>query len=164
MSADSGDAMNAADLLQNLGRGVSLPGFTFDANGCARLLVDGKIAVNFEHDAANDCLQIYSTLGTVPSEGREAVFLQLLEGNLFGARTAGATLAVDTLYNEIVLCRSVPLDGADPASFADLVARFISAVEEWGALLETPSGAPVASGEPAPEPVEPRVQAHFMRV
>ncbi len=155
--------MNAQDLLQNLGQSVNLPGLAFDANGCARLLVDGKVSVNFEHDVANGSIQVYSALGAVPSEGREAVFLKMLEGNLFGAGTQGATLAVDSLYNEIVLCRSVPLDEVDPAGFADLVARFIMAVEDWGALLAAPPADATPQALP-PDLSEPRVQAHFMRV
>ncbi len=154
--------MNAQDLLQNLGQSVNLPGLGFDANGCARLLVDGTIAVNFEHDPASASIQLYSTLGALPSQGREALFLQLLEANLFGARTLGSTLAVDSLYGEIVLCRSVPLDDAEPASFADLVAQFVSTVEDWTARLDAPL--PATPSDVPAEPAEPRVQAHFMRV
>lgn len=155
--------MDAHQLLQQLGLAMNLPGLSFDANGCARLLVDGRTAINCENDVSGGCIHLYASIAPIPPEGREAVFRQLLEGNLFGAQTFGATLAVDTLYDEILLCRSIPVAGAEVAGLSQVLESFIAATDDWTQRL----AGPVASelpGSLADAPVEPRVQSYFLKV
>jgi len=157
--------MAPEQLLSQLGAAMNLPQLAFDGNGCARLLVDGQVAVNFELDPANEAIQVYSTLGPLPTQGGEAVYLSLLEGNLFGAQTLGATLAVDSLYHEVVLCRTVPTADMDPAGFATLVERFVAAAEDWTQKLQAaPAGAGAPARAEAPGAAESRLQSHFLRV
>jgi hypothetical protein len=161
--------MAPQQLLCELGVAMNLPQLAFDGNGCARLLVDGELAVNFELDPAHEAIQLYSTIAPLPTEGGEALYLSLLEGNLFVAQTQGATLAVDSLYREVVLCRTVPTHEMDPTSFASLVERFVTAAEEWTQKLQAPPALGAASGgagaaAAAPAAAEPRLQAHFLRV
>jgi hypothetical protein len=141
--------MAPEQLLSQLGAAMNLPQLAFDGKGCARLLVDGQVAVNFELDAANEAIQIYSTIGPLPTQGGEAVYLALLEGNLFGAQTGGATLAVDSLHHEVVLCRTVPTADMDPAAFAMLVERFVAAAEEWTQKLQASPSAAATPGRAA---------------
>jgi len=156
--------MTPEQLLAQLGLAMNLPGLAFDANGCARLMVDGRIAVNFEVDEGAGGMQIYSTLAPLPAQEQGPMLLMLLEGNLFGAQTLGATLAVDTLYNEIVLCRGIAVQDIDAAGFTAIVERFVTAVQDWTQKLSAGALAPAALGTAAPEAVEPRVQTHFLRV
>jgi hypothetical protein len=141
--------MTADQLLHELGLTMGLPGLRFDASQCARLMFDGKTALNFEHDAAAGCIHLYGTLAPLPAAGREALFQQLLQANLFGAQTGGATLAVDAAHHEVVLCRSVPLEGGTGAAFAAVVERFVAALEEWSSRL---AGAAPAAGAPVSPP------------
>lgn len=142
--------MTADQLLHELGLTLGLPGLRFDANHCARLMFDGKTALNFEHDPGAACIHVYATLAPLPATGREALYAQLLQGNLFGAQTGGAALAVDAAHHEVVLCRSVALEGASGAAFAAVVERFVAAAEEWTQRLAGASAAPPAAAASAP--------------
>jgi hypothetical protein len=137
--------MDADQLLASLGLATGLDRLAFDANGCARLVFDGRFTVNFEHDAAARAIQVYSVLAPVPREGREALFATLLQANLFGAATQGATLAVDGSTHEVVLCRMVPVEQATAASFAALVEAFVDSVEAWQERLAGGTAAAAAT-------------------
>src|SRR3569623_1000773 len=82
--------MDPEQLLQSLGLSLNEPNLRFDANGCARLAIDGAPALDFER-GGNGILHVYSVLGPLPPEGREVLFTELLKGNLFGSSTAGAS-------------------------------------------------------------------------
>lgn len=150
--------MDTDQLLQSLGLALGLANLRFDANGCARLAVDGAPALNFERDTAGG-IHLYSVLGPVPPEGREAVFSQLLQGNLFGTATSGGTLAVDELHGEIVLCRNVNAEMISASAFESLVEAFVAAAEDWQSRL---GKAPAAAAEVG-MPMAPRLMDHFLR-
>lgn len=129
--------MHSTDqLLLDLGQMAGLPQpLRFDEHGCARLVFDAHLGIDFERHADAGLIQVYCVLGPVPAEGRDALYQQLLEANLFGADTGGATLALDSEMGEVVLCRSVPADGMAAASFVQLVEQFASSAEDWKTRL-----------------------------
>lgn len=128
--------MKAEQLLSDLGLTMGLPGLTFNTDGCARLVFDDTHAVNLESDTQTGQLLLYITLGPLPAAGREALYLSLLEGNLFGAQTDGATLAVDSLNHEVVLCRTLVADELSAQSFTEIIEKFVNAAEQWRARME----------------------------
>jgi hypothetical protein len=138
--------MTADQLLRDLGLTMGLPDLRFDANRCARVVFDGKTALNFEHDETTGLIQVYATLAPLPAQGREALYAQLLQGNLFGAQTGGATLAVDAEHHEVVLCQGAPVEDSTGTAFATLVERFVGAAEAWTQRLAT--AAPPADTAP----------------
>jgi hypothetical protein len=137
--------MTADQLLDDLGLAMNMPGLRFDASGCARLVFDGKTAVNFENESASGCVQLYCSLAPLPADGREALFQTLLQANLFGAKTQGATLAIDSQHHEIVLCRTLRTADATGTSFCDVVEKFVTAAEDWTRRLSTGSAAAQAT-------------------
>jgi hypothetical protein len=151
--------MDLDQLLQSLAVTLGLPTLRFDANGCARIAIEGAPALNFERDTSGTALHLYSVLGPLPSEGRETLYTQLLQGNLFGTATAGASLAIDDLHGEVVLCRTVKTDAINGPAFAALVETFVAAAEDWqGRLNSAPAAAQMAS-----EPLAPRMMSQFLR-
>jgi hypothetical protein len=153
--------MDPDQLLQSLGLSLNVPDLRFDGNGCARLAIDGAPALDFER-GGQGILHVYSVLGPLPPEGREAVYAELLKGNLFGAATAGASLAVDFLYGEIVLCRTVATEHAVAHVFATEIEAFVAAAEDWKArLIGAPRDAAITDhGGRFPAP---RMMDHFLR-
>ncbi len=153
--------MDADQLLQSLGVALNVPDLRFDKNGCARLAIDGAPALDFERGGPG-ILHVYSVLGQLPPEGREALYGDLLKGNLFGKETAGASLAVDFLYGEVVLCRTVATEHAVSHAFAAEMESFVAAAEEWkGRLEKSPGDAPshqALAAFPAPQMMD-----HFLR-
>lgn len=152
--------MDAEQLLQTLAVTLGLPDLRFDHNGCARLAIDGAPALNFERDASGG-IHLYSVLCSLPSERREAVYEQLLKGNLFGTATAGATLAVDELHREIVLCRTVSCENATGPGFSTLVEAFVGAAEDWQGRL---SRAPEGDETPVMPVAAQGMMQHFLRL
>ncbi len=128
----------ARELLAAYGRMAGLPGLDFDAQGCARLMFGDGVAVDLEIDSAADCLQMYGVIGPVPAGDREHLYRGLLEANLFGTQTNGATLAIDGVQEEVLLCQRVPAGGTTPADFAELIASFAGTLGHW--LQEWHSG------------------------
>ena len=142
----------AQDLLAFYGQLVGLPGLRFDAHGCARLMFEESLSIDLEIDAAAGCLHAYSVLGPVPAGGREAMYRRLLEGNLFGTKTRGATLAVDGVQEEVLLCRQVDVATATATSFAEFLADFARIARHWrdtfaSGELTVDSGADTAARE-----------------
>ncbi|MBC7599823.1 MAG: type III secretion system chaperone [Polaromonas sp.] len=150
--------MDTDQLLQSLGLSLGLSNLRFDTNGCARLAIDGAPALNMERDAVGG-LHLYSVLGPLPPEGREELYAQLLQGNLFGTSTGGATLAIDELHAEIVLCSNVKAEQASAPEFAAHVEAFVAAAEDWQSRL----GKPSADDHSAAMAVAPRMMDHFLR-
>jgi hypothetical protein len=152
--------MDPDQLLQSLALALGLPNLRFNASGCARIAIDGAPALNFERDAAGSAVHLYSVLGPLPPEGREALYTQLLQGNLFGTSTAGASLAVDNAHGEVVLCRTVVTELTSSSMFTSLVEGFVAAAEDWqGRLTRAPDVAPHAA---APL-TAPWMMEHFRR-
>lgn len=151
--------MDTDQLLASLGLTLGLPNLRFDANGCARLAIDGAPALNFERDAHGG-LHLYSVLGPIPPEGREALYAQLLQGNLFGTSTAGASLAIDNQHGEVVLCCNVHAAQASAPDFSAHVEAFVAAAEEWqGRISRAPADEAPTSGQL----MTPRMMEHFLR-
>lgn len=151
--------MDTDQLLASLGLTLGLPNLRFDDNGCARLAIDGAPALNFERDASGG-LHLYSVLAPVPPEGREALYAQLLQGNLFGTSTAGASLAIDDIHGEVVLCSNVNAAQASASGFSAQVEAFVAAAEDWQGRI---SRAPAADAPHSGQLVEPRLMSHFLR-
>jgi hypothetical protein len=130
--------MDGNQLLKSLGIAMGLPDLQFDKNGCTRMLFDGKTAVSIEHDPDAEALQIYSILGPIPSQEKEAIFQQLLVGNLFCTQTLGATLAIDTAHHEIILCRNINTNNMSSDNFANIIEQFVATAEAWELKLNGP--------------------------
>ncbi len=150
--------MLATELLSHFATGLGLPELHFDAQGCARLLLDGRTEIHFEHDAATDAIHLYSRLGGLPAAGQERLYLQLLQANLFGAQTAGATLAVDSAKQAVVLCRQALPRHLGGEDFRALVQAFVDATEYWTqqlALADAAAPQPASAGLPIGLPGPP---------
>lgn len=157
--------MHSTDqLLLDLGQLAGLPQpLHFDPHGCARLMCNAHLGINFERNTDAGLIHIYSVLGPLPAEGREVLYQQLLEANLFCAETGGATLAIDSLTSEIILCRSVAADGMGAADFVQLVNQFTDTAEDWNARLTSPASLADLTDHPAPADEPMHGMGAFMR-
>ncbi len=148
--------MDANQLLTSLGLTVGLPDLAFDGNGCARLLFDQRLAVDFEHDADTGSIHLYAVLGSSPAQGSgEALYRRLLEGNFFGVQTQGAVLSIDTARGEILLSRTVDVDAASSADFERVIEKFLAAAGHWQEALAGGAHDDVAPDSRAQEPRMP---------
>lgn len=146
--------MDAPRLLEHLARTMGVEGLAFNADGCACLMFDGRIALNLESDRLANRLHLHVELGPLPSRGREAVYRALLEGNLFGAQTGEATLAVDKATETVVLCQALRPEELSGATFIEAVQTMVRCADVWQKALadgtldgEAPAAAAAATAE-----------------
>lgn len=144
--------MNLSDLLAEFGRSACLGALALDDRGLCRLRFDGRLVVDLELDADTGRLHVYSVLGAIPAEGREALYEEMLSANLFGQDTGGAVLAIDALQGEVLLCRTLEPEGLDVRGLTTLIGGFVDQVERWQErLARQPSqAAPAAKAELPP--------------
>src|SRR3982751_2821962 len=101
--------MDAPQLLRAYAQIIGVANLRFDAGGCARLEFGDSAAVNFEIDPSRESIHLYAVLGPLPAADPAGLCRRLLEGNLFCAQTRGATLAIDAVRQEALICRRVEL-------------------------------------------------------
>lgn len=142
--------MKPDQLLNDLGLTMGLSDLKFNEEGCARLVFDGKFAVNLENEPESGQLIIYMTLGPIPAEGREVLYLSLLEGNLFGTQTSGAALAVDSINHEVVLCQNLMTEDLSAASFVKSIEDFVNTGEQWSKNIKHATVPAEAESEAVP--------------
>lgn len=139
--------MNAAHLLLDAyAKFAGLTSLSFNEDGCARLRFGEDVSVNLEADANGDCIHLYAVLGPLPAGPREPLYADLLEANLFGQATGGSTLAVDSVQQELVLCRRADMEAGDVQQFAQLLDAFAAMAMQWQQrIMAGPAEAPRAA-------------------
>lgn len=150
--------MDASRLLEHLASTMGVEGLAFNTDGCACLMFDGRIALNLESDRITGRLHLHVELGPLPSRDREAVYSALLEGNLFGALTGEATLAVDRAAEAVVLCQALRSEELSGATFIEIVQTMVRCADVWQkALADGTLGATerAAGSTAATESVQP---------
>ncbi|OYV47006.1 MAG: hypothetical protein B7X06_03285, partial [Verrucomicrobia bacterium 21-51-4] len=72
----------------------------------------------------------------VPPEGKETFMALLLEANLFGKGTGGATFALDHTHHTVYLCRILSTESTDYQEFVNTLEGFVNHVEAWKQKIE----------------------------
>ena len=128
--------MKAQQLLDDLARTMGVPALPLNEDHCARLVFDGKIAVDFESDPLSGELFLKCELGPVPLSGLQGFYRRLLEANLYGQQTLRATLALDPTQQVVVLWRAVFAEELSLAGFEKIVEDFLNCAEGWMGEIE----------------------------
>lgn len=149
-------------LLNEFARDIGLSELTLDPNGLSTLLFDDTLMLHLQLNEMTGKLMLFSTIGMIPEQGREAFYADMLQANLFWQQTGGATLALEKSTQAAVLVYEYSLAGLDQAGFQGLIKQFIDVVEDWQGRLHA------ASTENRPElatedPSTPSGD-HFIRV
>src|SRR5690606_21031516 len=121
-------SMRAQELVREFGENIGLPDFALEKSGMARLRLDGKVVVDFEHDAGNDVLHVYAPIASAAHCSPQAWRL-LLEANLFLDRSGGAACAFDQLTGDFMACLRLDLERLDCLTLMRRVHHLADAVE-----------------------------------
>ena len=131
------------NLLNGFGEKVGISDLNFDENGYCCLFFD-EIVCNMELDEEAELLFMYTSVGEVPAEGKEAFYEVLLEANYFYRQTAGATLGIDRDAGLVVLAYQISFAGLDYHQFEKTIENFVNVSESWinriGGSFESPEG------------------------
>ena len=74
-------------------------------------------------------------LGELPDKNAEPVLRELLAANLYGDRTAGATLGLQEDTGGVILCLAQSVDQLDRQGFETLVEDVLDQAEKWRGRL-----------------------------
>lgn len=110
--------------------GMDIP-LKFDAEGHMRLCVDGDMHMDLKYTEDQQTLHAYVALGQVPPAAPAQLWKQMLQANLFGAGTGGATLAIDELAQEVLLVRSLDVESATVDGLALALENLIQSSLSW---------------------------------
>ncbi|HEX8887074.1 MAG TPA: type III secretion system chaperone [Noviherbaspirillum sp.] len=127
--------MHAHDIVREFGALAKLPEFALDDRGMARMQLDSTIIIDFEYDATNDVLHLYSSIAPAPDDCAAQLKL-LMEANLFLDRSVGTTFALDSITGEFMCCLRLEPEKMNAADLVKHVERMADAVERLRADLE----------------------------
>ena len=139
--------MHAHDIVREFGALAKLPEFCLDDRGMARMQLDGTIIIDFEYDATNDVLHLYSSVAPAPDDCAAQTRL-LMEANLFLDRSVGTTFALDSITGEFLCCLRLEPEKMTAEDVVRHVERMADAVERLRADLAR-LDAPEESDAPA---------------
>ena len=125
---------NAHYRLAGLGIHVNIPDLAFDEAGVCKLSFD-DIQLTIETEPSGESLLIYSDLGPMNTGAQTDMAERLLEANLFGQGTGGATLSLERQTGHVVLCQSIRAAAVSDPQFRQMVEVFVAAAEKWIAVL-----------------------------
>jgi len=120
--------MHAQDIVRDFGAIAKLQDFALDDRGMARLQLDGTLLIDFEFDATNNVLHLYSSIAPAPHDC-EAQLRLLMEANLFLDRSVGTTFALDGMTNEFMCCVRLEPEKLSADDLVKQVERMADAVE-----------------------------------
>lgn len=126
--------MHAHDIVREFGALAKLPEFSLDDRGMARMQLDSTIIIDFEYDATNDVLHLYSSIAPAPDDCAAQLKL-LMEANLFLDRSVGTTFALDSITGEFMCCLRLEPEKMGAADLVKHVERMADAVERLRADL-----------------------------
>ena len=117
--------------ITNYGREVGLPNLKLNENGVCSLNFDGKINVDIVYNKDNDQCFFASPVGTVPADGREEFYRQLLVSNAFGIENGGAVLGIEEGEERVVLSYTFIASTFSFELFKTVLGNFVTMVENW---------------------------------
>lgn len=127
------------ELLAALAEKLQAPALSLNEAGVCRIVIGGKLGISMEKSAYDDAVIIYSLLGNVPAENREAFYARLLSAQLYSREIGeGCSFGLDEETGEIVLCRKLGLAGVDVDAFHAALSEFANWAEYWNERLALP--------------------------
>lgn len=124
-------------LLDLLASELGLSRLPLDEHGCAKLVFGESTEINFEYDAHEQRLHFYSVVGKVSPLDKTQVYEKLLHANLFGAQTAGHTLAVNPESGAILLTHTFLEEELTLSMLKTHLVSFLPVAQHWNEELST---------------------------
>lgn len=101
----------------------------------------GESVLTIVGDPITRKVVLYSEIGDLPPEGREAFYMQALKANWLLQGGGGAVLAINPDTDVLSLNRMHPMDSLDGEGFVNLVRLFLEVLSSWRKLASDWRGA-----------------------
>lgn len=154
--------MDAEKLVAQIANVIGLPSLRLDPRGLARIRIEGSPDLCLELDKAADCLHLYSTIAPASGTLEPALAEALLCGNAFGKATGGATLGLDRLGSEIILCHRLESSDLHPSTLLDIFERFVAAADHW--IRELAARRDLPGEATGTQPIQPATRPDPLRL
>lgn len=120
-------------------------GLSPQALGETQELVIDELAVGLDYDGDEQVGDVvfFARLGQPGESRRLVVYTAMLEANNFWIGTGGATLAIQSDTQEVLMCGRVPVDGTTAPGLVQVLDVFVEAALFWKLYIqEAPESAP----------------------
>ena len=132
--------MEFEDLLKPLATVCGIDRLEPDESHMVHLGAKGT-ALTIVGDPETRSVVLFSELGELPVEGREAFYEQALKANWLSQGGGGATLAINPESGTLALNRALPMDLLDGEGFVEIVREFLFVLTRWRQLARDWRGA-----------------------
>jgi hypothetical protein len=117
-------------LIRELGEKMQLNNLFLDPEGACAVNLDKQFVINFQYRETQDQLWLYADLG-VPAGG-QAIYCDLLRGNLFWDATKGATISLSgDEPSHVVMAISLTWRNLNDITIAQRLETFVNTIEDW---------------------------------
>lgn len=123
--------MKLGELMRELAVRLDLGEVALEDDGGAQVVVGDGLSIDIEYGETSGGIAFSATVGPAPADDMAAALSELLDANLLGQGTNGATLALDRVLGEIVLCRSIGQPEMAYEAFEAELTRFAEALQFW---------------------------------
>ena len=132
--------MEFEELLKKLAEACGIDRLEPDESHMVHLGADGS-ALTIVGDPVTRTVVLFSEIGELPLEKREAFYEQALKANWLFQGGGGATLAINPDTNILTLNRAMPMEALDGDRFVELVRGFLAVLTRWRQLAKDWRGA-----------------------
>jgi len=119
--------------LKELASAAEIDSLELNEQGVCAVRFGDRAEIVFEVPDPAASLHLYCPVCEIPSDSaaETALYRRVLEWNMLGLETRGAAFAVDRESNRILLCYSMPLEGAEVTTFQNTLGNFAEVCERF---------------------------------
>ncbi|VUD42342.1 hypothetical protein TDB9533_00672 [Thalassocella blandensis] len=117
--------MDIHQYLTLLGRHLGIKNLTLDKNQVCRICLNQGFDVFIEPEPHRHFIHLYSVLGKIPEDGKQAIFEAIFDRNLFGKETDEFVIQCDIQAQEILLSAVIKPNHLTADYFTQLFDRFV---------------------------------------
>lgn len=123
--------MDLHELLDALSAKLQSRPLNLDPNNLCRLIID-DLEMFIELMADHKTVYIYSPIGYLPPNGREAIFEDVMHANLFHSGTGGgAVFGYDQTIGDLLLHQKFSLDSINADEFVTACSTMVETSKTW---------------------------------
>lgn len=123
--------MNLEEIIRELRKKHDLGLLKPDSDGVYHFSAGDRHHLSLGEGATKEQLFLYAHLSEIPKEGHTNLLRKLLEANLFGTETNGATLSLDKSNNRVVLFQPFDCGTATFDQFHASLETFLGTLHRW---------------------------------
>ena len=128
--------MNLDEFVDQFQQKSGMSPLQFSDEGVISFIFNGEFTASIEKSDNDTLVTIHAKIGDLPTENQESCMKALLEANLFGQKTGGASIGMDASTNEVYLFRTFALHTLEIDYFFDALTSFMQTQQQWTLALQ----------------------------